>query len=125
MLQSTAPISSLYTKFTLDPSDICNYRPLFYLSLLSKLLERAVSQQLTRYLESESLLPQNQFAYRANHSTETAVLRVFSDLVSESDAGNIFLMALLDLSAAFDTVDYEISFRRLEADCGIVGSALS
>ena len=58
-------------------------------------------------------------------STETAALRVFSDLVSESDAGNISLMALLDLSAAFDTVDYDILFSRLEADCGIVGSALS
>ena len=102
-----------------------NYRPVSNLSFLSKLLERAISQQLTRYLQSESLLPQNQSAYRANHSTETAVLRVFSDLVSESDAGNISLMALLDLSAAFDTVDYEILFRRLEADCGIVGTALS
>jgi hypothetical protein len=120
-----AIVSPLLKKSTLDPSDISNYRPVSNLSFLSKLLERAISQQLTRYLESESLLPQNQSAYRANHSTETAVLRVFSDLVSESDAGNISLMALLDLSAAFDTVDYEILFRRLEADCGIVGTALS
>ena len=75
-------------------------------------------------LESESLLPHNQSAYRAGHSTETAALRVFSDLVSESDTGNISLMALLDLSAAFDTVNYEILFQRLETVCGIAGIAL-
>ena len=91
---------------------------------MSKLLERAIKQQLTGYLESESLLPHNQSAYRAG-STETAALRVFSDLVSESDAGNISLMALLDLSAAFDTVDYEILFQRLETVCGIAGTALA
>ena len=87
---------------------------------LSKLLERAIKQQLKGYLESESLKPQNQSAYRAGHSTETAALRVFLDLVSESDAGNISLMALLDLSAAFDMVSYEILFQHLETlrQCG-------
>ena len=90
---------------------------------MSKLLERAISHQLTVYLERENLPPQHQSAYRANHSTETAVLRVFSDLVAASDAGNISLMALLDLSAAFDTVDHDILLRRLESDFGLSGSA--
>ena len=120
-----AIVTPILKKSYLDSSDISNYRPISNLSFLSKLLERAIKQQLTRYLESESLLPHNQSAYRAGHSTETAALRVFSDLVSESDAGNISLMALLDLSAAFDTVDYEILFLRLETVCGVTGSALS
>ena len=120
-----AIVTPILKKSNLDPADISNYRPVSNLSLLSKLLERAIKQQLTGYLESESLLPHNQSAYRAGHSTETAALRVFSDLVSESDAGNISLMALLDLSAAFDTVDYEILFQRLETVCGIAGTALA
>ena len=120
-----AIVTPILKKPNLDPSDISNFRPISNLSFLSKLLERAISHQLTAYLENGSLLPQNQSAYRANHSTETAVLRVFSDLVSASDAGNISLLALLDLSAAFDTVDYDILFHRLESDFGVVGPALS
>ena len=113
-------VSPLVKKSTLNPSAIKNYRSVSNLSFLCKLLELAISQQLTPYLESESLLPQSQSANQANPSTETAVSCVFSDLVAESGAGNISLMALLDLSAAFDTVDYKIVFSRLKADCGIV-----
>ena len=51
-------------------------------------------------------------------------MRVFSDLVADADAGNISLMALLDLSAAFDTVDHAILLDRLKFEFGIVGSAL-
>ena len=120
-----AIVTPILKKPNLDPTDISNFRPISNLSFVSKLLERAISHQLTVYLESESLLPEYQSAYRANHSTETAVLRVFSDLVAASDAGNISLMALLDLSAAFDTVDHDILFRRLEFDFGLSGSALS
>jgi hypothetical protein len=120
-----ALVVPILKKSHLDPADISNYRPVSNLSFLSKLLERVIKQQLTKYLESESLLPSNQSAYRTGHSTETAALRVFSDLVSESDAGKISLIALLDLSAAFDTVDYEILFRRLESVCGIAGTALT
>ena len=76
-----AIVTPLLKKSTLDPADISNYRPVSNLSFLSKLLERAISRQLTHYLEAESLLPRNQSAYRANHSTETATLRVYSDLV--------------------------------------------
>jgi hypothetical protein len=53
------------------------------------------------------------------------VLRIFSDLVAKLDAGNVSLMALLDLSAAFDTVDHNILARRLEKDFGITDSALA
>ena len=51
-----------------------------------------------------------QSAYRKHHSTETAVLKVLSDIYSATDAGKVTLMGLLDLSAAFDTVDHCILF---------------
>ena len=119
-----AIMTPILKKPNLDPSDISNFRPISNLSFLSKLLERAICRQLTAYLESGSLLPKHQSVHRANHSIETAMLRVFSDLVAASDAGNISLLALLDLSAAFDTVDYDIPFHRLESDFGATGPAL-
>ena len=52
-------------------------------------------------------MPDLQSAYRAHHSTETAVLRVLSDILGALDRGDFAVLTLLDLSAAFDTVDHE------------------
>jgi len=65
-----------------------------------------------------------QSAYRANHSTETAVLRVFSDILGALDPGEFAALTLLDLSAAFDTVDHPTLIKRLEVSYGISGTAL-
>ena len=54
-----------------------------------------------------------QSAYREHQSTETATLRVTSDVFNATDAGQVTVVALLDLSAAFDTVDHDILLRRL------------
>ena len=75
------------------------------LSVASKLLERLVAQQLLAYLNKSGLLPRLQSAYRAGHLTETAVLKVLSDILLAIDAGDLSALMLLDLSAAFDTVD--------------------
>jgi hypothetical protein len=103
-----ATVTPLLKKHNLDPTDLSNYRPVSNLSFLSKILEKIVRKQLMSYLESNMLLPKNQSAYRANHSTETALLRVYLDLVATCDAGKISLLALLDLSATFDTADHAI-----------------
>jgi len=108
----------------LDVNEVCNYGPVFNLSLLSKTLERAVSQQLERYLTRAGLFPSHQSAYRKNHSTESLLLRVTSDLISHLDKGEVALTAFLDLSAAFDTVDKEILLNRLSISFGIQGAAL-
>jgi len=109
-------VTPIIKKSLHDASDISNNRPVSNLSFLSELLERVIKRQLS---DSECLLPKYQSAYRASHSTETATLPC--PLRPESDAGNIFLMALLDLIAAFD---YDTLFRRLEDVCGIVSTAL-
>ena len=65
-----------------------------------------------------------QSAYRAHHSTETAILKVTSDILSALDSGDLALLTLLDLSAAFDTVDHVILLQRLKTSYGISGPVL-
>src|SRR6218665_118877 len=67
-------------KSTLPHCELSSYRPISNLSFLSKLLERVASVQLTEYLSSAGLLPSHQSAYRRFHSTETALLKVVTDI---------------------------------------------
>ena len=78
-------------------------------------------RQLLDYLTASRMLPDLQSAYRANHSTETAVLRVLADILRAVDAGDLALLTLLDLSAAFDTVDHDTLLRRLRVSYGLGG----
>ena len=87
-------------KADLDPADVRSYRPISNLTVIS-------SSQLVKYLKDNGLPPDLQSAYRAMHSTETAVLKVLSDLLLALDSGNLAMLTLLDLSAAFDSVDHD------------------
>ena len=80
-------------------------------------------RQLSQYFYANDLLPKLQSGFRRHHSTETALLRVLSDLFSSLDNERISLLALLDVSAAFDTVDHAILLDRLSISFGITGSA--
>ena len=96
-------------KHGLDESDHKNYRPVSNLSFISKLLEQVIATQLNEFLTSNNALPLYQSAYRRHHSTETVLLKVFfSNVCNAIDEGNVCLLGLLDLSAAFDTVDHDI-----------------
>ena len=103
---------------------LSNYRPVSNLSYVSKLIERAICTQFKRHLHVNGLNETFQSAYRAFHSTETALVKVFDDILNHMDNGNAVFMALLDLSAAFDTVDHRILLRRLENSMMVSGSAL-
>jgi len=90
---------------------MANYRPVSNVTFMSKIVKRAVSQQLDQYLADNDLLPCYQSAYRRHHSTETAILRVFSDVLSlltAADDQQVTLLGLLDLSAALDCVDHQL-----------------
>ena len=93
-----------------------NYRPVSNLSFVSKLIEKIVLSQLSEHLSVDKLFSMYQSAYRPGHSTETALLKVFNDLLMSMDEGKVSLLTLLDLSAAFDTIDHEILISRLEHD---------
>ena len=112
--QRHATVTPLLKKPSLDPTDLKNYQPVSNLTFMSKIVEKLVSAQLTAYLESNNLMPRLQSAYRRHHSTETALLRVMSDLLSAADSQRVTLLGLLDLSAAFDCVDHDILLHRLE-----------
>ena len=102
-----------------------NYRPVSNLTIVSKVVERLVSKRLVGFLQENNLFPVEQSAYRKHHSTESALLRVISDLLSSMDRQEVTLLGLLDLSAAFDFVDNDILLARLERTFGITGSALN
>ena len=95
------------------------------MSFLSKTLERLVSLQFLPYLEKSDLLPPNQSGFRAHHSTETALLSLLSDIYSAIDRSELSLLALYDVSAAFDMVDHSILLQRLETSYGLKGLPLS
>ena len=73
---------------------------------MSKLLEKIVSTQVKAFLASNSLLPEIQFAYRANHSTEDALAFIVNRLL-ERDCGKATGLVFVDLSKAFDRVKHQ------------------
>ena len=120
----TSFITPLLKGADLDPTDAKSYRPISNLPVISKLLERLVCKQLLMYLKESNLLPTLQSAYRQYHSTETAVLKVVSDILLALDSGNLSILALLDLSAAFDSIDHSTLLQRFRISYGIDGTVL-
>ncbi|MGL4813803.1 MAG: RNA-directed DNA polymerase, partial [Enterobacter sp.] len=120
-----AVIRPLIKKPHLDQGDLNNFRPISNLPFLSKILEKVVANQLCTFLDNNSTYEKFQSGFRKHHSTETALLRVTNDLLLSSDRGEISILILLDLSAAFDTIDHTILLDRLENCVGINGVALA
>lgn len=85
-----------------------NFRPVSNLTFLSKLTEKAFFHQIHEHMVDMGLYPIAQSAYRENHSTETALLKVKNDILLNMNKQHVTLLVLLDLSAAFDTVHHDI-----------------
>ena len=95
------------------------------LQFVSKITERVVFDQVYSHMTDNELFPVLQYAYRKGHSTETALMRVVNDILSNMNKQHVSTLVLLDLSAAFDTVDHAILLRRFETSFGITNAALA
>ena len=104
---------------------LSNYRPISNLSLISKIIERIVKVRLTDHLSLNNLLNPYQSAYCKHHSTETALLYIHDHLINAIGSQKLSCLCLLDLCAAFDTIDHDILITRLSSWFGIHGSVLN
>ena len=102
-----ALVTLLLKKASLDPEVLKNYRPVSNLSFVSKIIEKVVATHLNEHFRI-NLMEDIQSAYRQFHSTETALLCVKNDILIARDQTKMVSLVLLDLSAAFDTIDHNI-----------------
>ena len=115
----SARIRPLLKKSGLDQDLLKNYRPVSNLPFISKVLEKVVDKRLERHLSENKLHEGFQSAYRRFHSTESALLKVQNDILQSLDNNCATVLVLLDLSAAFDTIDHQTLLHRLENLFGI------
>ena len=119
-----AHITPLIKKQSADPDVLSNYRPIANLKFLAKTIERAVAAQVRSHSATYSLTTKLQSAFRKGRSVETALFRVYNDLLLAADNGEESILVLLDYSAAFDTIDHNVMLNRLEQNYGITNLAL-
>ena len=107
----TAIIKPIHKKN--DPDDITNYRPISILPTLSKVFERAATDQMVEHLEKNKILNHNQHAYRKGHSTKTCLAEVLNYLYKLVDKKLYAAIVSLDLSKAFDSISHELIIQKL------------
>ena len=90
-----------------------NYRPISLLPVFSKIFEKVVLKQLQEYLTTNKLLFESQHGFRENFSTESAVIELIDYLKLQIDNQHIPMCLFLDLSKAFDTINFEIMLQKL------------
>ena len=120
-----AHVTPLLKKSNLPVNNLNNYRLVSNLSFISKIIEKVVSNRLQAHINSNKLSNPMQSAYRKFHSTETALLRAHNDISGSLDKGHVTALTLLDLSAAFDTIDHNTLKNRLPEWHGVSGMALA
>ncbi|KAF2348808.1 Reverse transcriptase domain [Trinorchestia longiramus] len=89
-----------------DIKTASNYRPISLLPVLSKILGKVISNELSTHLDKSNLLHPNQYAYRKHTSTQDALLNITEKIYNDIDTKNVTLLLLLDLFKAFDSVEH-------------------
>ena len=115
-------ITPILKKAGSDPEVLKNYRPVCNTLYLSKTIERVVIVQANNHLELIKAHITNQSGYKPFHSCETLLLRVTNDVLNNMDNSKCTIALLLDLSAAFDTVDHDLLLEILWFDLGLRGT---
>ena len=96
-----------------DPTLLKNYRPISLLSTLSKVIEKIIFTQLSLYFNENILIFDNHYGSRPKHSTEYAALELVYRIITQRDKKEVPINIFLDLSKAFDTIDYTILLAKL------------
>lgn len=97
-----------------NPTELSHFRPISILPCMSKIFEKIVDTQFEDFISKHNILPSTQSGFRKNHSTNTALLNVTDDIFRATDQGQNTCLVLLDYSKAFDTLDHNLLFSKLE-----------
>ena len=95
-------------------SEADNYRPISVLTILNKVFEKVLHNQLVNFLDLHGVLSNQQFGFRKKHSTSHAVSCLHEKLIKHSEKGEMSAVLFIDLKSAFDTIDINILLKKME-----------
>ena len=105
-----------------DVNLLSNYRPISLLPTLSKIFERIIYNQLYTYFDNNNLLTEHQYGFRSKHSTELAAIKLIDNVKYEIDQKHTPVNIYIDLSKAFDTLNFDILLYKLRY-YGVTGAS--
>ena len=107
-----ARVTPIFKKGKKD--DVDNYRPISFLSVVAKIFEKLIFEQLCEYLNSNNLISASQSGFRTLHSTLTALIETTDKWSININNGFLNGVIFIDLKKAFDTIDHTILLRKLQ-----------
>ena len=116
-------VKPLLKKSSLDQICVNNYWLVSNLPFLSKVCEKVVCPRLIEHMDANHYFEKYQSAYRKFHSMESALLQIHNDIIKSLDSKKCVALIMLDISAAYDTIDHQMLLRRLQYQAG--GDALN
>ena len=96
-----------------DKDDLGNYRPISLLPIITKIFEKAIKNQIVKYLEKHEILNKYQYGFREKLSTSDAILRFTEHTLDCFENGRYSASLFCDLSKAFDCVSHAILLKKL------------